>query len=135
MDKSKVPDDELMSNALGKQFRNWNDIKAHVLKRNPAAMEEWSYSKYGWNYRLKTKKAVIIYLMPCSGYFNASFVLGKKSSETALGSSISEDTRQIIDAAKIYADGRGFRLAVDTASKVADVKKLIDIKLDISGNS
>ena len=128
-DKSAAPDDEALAGALGKQFSSWAAVKGYVLAQSPAAKEEWNYSKYGWSCRIKGKKSVIIYLMPYSGYFTASFVLGRKASEEALAGNLANDIKDIISAAKVYAEGRGFRIDVKNAKVVADIKTLIDIKL------
>lgn len=128
-DKEVPPGEESLSNELGKQFASWNNIKNYVFEKCAVATEEWNFSKSGWNYRIKGKKSVIIYLMPCSGYFRASFVLGKKACEMIMATSVAPDIKKIISEAKTYAEGTGFRIDVKTAAMTADIKQLIDAKL------
>lgn len=128
-DKEAPPAEESLSKALGKQFASWNNIKNYVFEKSTTVTEEWSFSKSGWNYRIRGKKSVIIYLMPCCGYFIASFVLGKKACEMMLSSSLAPDIKKTISEAKTYAEGTGFRIDVKTAAMTAEIKKLVDAKL------
>ncbi len=128
-EKTVPPDEEALSRALGEQFATWKKIKNYILKKKAIASEEWNFSKSGWSCRIKGKKSVIIYLIPCQDYFKASFVLGKKACETVAVSSISEGIKKIVDNAKLYAEGKGFRIDVKNAGVLADIKQLIDIKL------
>lgn len=128
-DKDLQPDETALAEALGKAYQHWKSLKNHVLKGHPGAAEEWNYSRLGWNCRLKGRKSVIIYLMPCSGYFRASMVFGAKATEAALTSDISPEIKQTITEAKVYAEGRGFRVDVKNAKVATDIKKLIDLKL------
>lgn len=128
-DKEKKPGSDDLQNALGKQYGLWNELKEYVYKKYPAATEEWNVSKFGWNYRIRDSKRVIIYFMPCDDYFKVSFVLGDKASEEAVTSGISKDIQNIISSAKVYAEGRGFRIDVKNKKLIKDIKKLIDIKI------
>jgi hypothetical protein len=132
-DKTEAPDLENLSIVLGKQFDAWTKIREHVFNSSEFPVkEEWNFSKYGWNCRLKGKKSVIIYLMPCKGCFNASFVFGEKATNTALESDISNDIKNVIREARVYAEGRGFRIKVTASAMISDIRKLIDIKLSSS---
>lgn len=133
MDKTEAPNLENLSKALGKQFGAWTKIQEHVFSSSKFPVkEEWNFSKYGWNCRLKGKKSVIIYLMPCDGYFNTSLVFGEKATICALASDIDDNIKKIIREARVYAEGRGFRIKVTTSGMVPDIKKLIDIKFSTS---
>jgi hypothetical protein len=130
IDKAEAPNSESLSTALGKQFDAWTKIKEYVFSSSGFPVkEEWNFSKHGWNCRLKGKKSIIVYLMPCKGYFNASFVLGEKATNTVLERDISSDIKKVIQDAKVYAEGRGFRIKVATPAMISDIKQLIDIKL------
>jgi hypothetical protein len=130
-DKSKVPTDTELKKILGKNIVLWNDIKKYVNKKFPAAEEMWNYSgkTLGWGFRLKDSKRVIVYLTPFDGTFNVSFVYGSKAAEEAMISKVSEDIKNTIRSAKVYAEGRGFRVKVKNKKIIKDVKLLIDIKL------
>jgi hypothetical protein len=129
-EKSKQPSESELVKALGKNAVNWNDIKNYILKNSPSSLEMWNYSAaYGWSFRIKDKKRVIAYFMPYKGYFRFSMVYGEKAASEALESKISAGIKEIISSAKVYAEGRGFRIEVRNKKCVNDIKLLIDIKL------
>lgn len=129
-DKTIQPKKSELKKVLGKNAANWNDIRNYILKNSPVSLEVWSYSaSYGWNCRIKDKKRVIAYFMPYRGYFRISLVLGEKAASEALESNISAVIKEIISSAKVYAEGRGFRLEVRKKKCVKDIKYLIDLKL------
>jgi len=68
-------------------------------------------------------------MLPRENFFLVAFVFGEKATTDALGSSLSPEIKSIIETAKVYAEGRGFRIEVITEDIVGDIKKLIDIKL------
>ncbi len=129
--KDEKPDDFQLSGALGGIFTQWMEIRDYVLEVYPAAIEEWSFPgpKYGWSFRIKDKKRAIVYLLPRDGFFLTAFVFGEKATAEARKSEISQDIMQIIEMAKVYAEGRGFRIEVRNGNSANDIKKLIDIKL------
>jgi hypothetical protein len=128
-EKSKKPTEKDLSTELKEFYKPWSDLKKYVYKKYPDAAEEWNYSSFGWSYRIRDKKRVIIYLLPLSKYFKASFVFGEKATKEALVSNISEIIKDIIKSAKVYAEGRGFRIDVKDKKLIPDIKKLIDIKI------
>ena len=128
--KSKPPAKSELAEALGKSAALWSDLAKHISKGNTEAYEEWNFSKnFGWNCRIRDKKRVIVYLMPGKGIFRASMVFGAKASENALKSKICDNVKEIIKSAKVYAEGRGFRIEVNIKNVLNDIKTLIDIKL------
>ena len=129
--KSKKPDDSELSGVLGDEYKLWQDIKKFVIHRYPEATEEWNYSgkNYGWGFRLRDRKRVIIYLTPCDGFFKFAVVFGNKATDEALKSEISDDLKSIIKASKVYAEGRGIRIDVQSKNIIDDIKKMIKIKL------
>jgi hypothetical protein len=131
-DKSKKPSDNELKKALGKTSILWNEIKDYAFKSYPDASDEWSYpgKSFGWNYRIRDKKRVLAYFMPCDGFFKISLVFGDKAAKEVLASSISKEIKDLISSAKVYAEGRGFRIDVTDKKIAKDVKKLIDIKLE-----
>jgi len=129
LDKENPPADKDLRKALGNSYITWKNIQNYVNEKYPGAGEEWHFSKAGWNCRIKDNKKVIIYLMPCQGYFNASLVLGKNAVAKALAGNITDTFKQSIRAAKAYTEGTGFRLAIKTNNSLADLQALIDLKL------
>jgi hypothetical protein len=61
---------------------------------------------FGWNYRIRDKKRVLVYFMPCDGFFKISLVFGEKAAKEALVSGISKEIKDMISSAKVYTEGR-----------------------------
>jgi hypothetical protein len=130
-DKSIKPTEEGLETALGNTFNIWQNFTDFTKKQYPEVIEEWNFSgeKFGWSYRLKDKKRVLIYLLPRDKFFKVAFVFGQKATDKILQSEISESIKNEINAAKKYAEGRGIRIEIKDKSIVQDIEKLIDIKV------
>lgn len=130
-DKTKIPDEKMLSDALGEMYNFWIDIREYVFKIYPKGIEEWNHpgQKYGWSFRIKDKKRAIIYLLPRDKYFLVALVFGAKATQDAIDSNIAQHIKDIILSAKVYAEGRGFRIEIRNDILVEDIKKLIDIKM------
>jgi hypothetical protein len=128
LNKDKKPSETDLKKALGNNYETWVSIKDYVFKNCTGTFEEWNFSKYGWNYRIKDKKRAIIYMMPFENFFRVSFVLGEKASTEAMNSNLTTDTKKIISSAKVYAEGRGVIMYVKNKTDFNDVLLLIDIK-------
>ena len=130
-DKTKTPCYDDLVKVLGTTFPIWKSIDGFVRSNYPEVYEEWKYGgkNYGWGFRLRDKKRVIVYLAPCDGYFKFSMVLGEKATKEVLGSNISQDVKKIIEEAPVYAEGRGFRIEVKYMDYLNDIENLILIKI------
>ncbi len=131
LNKQNIPSNNDLMNALGYNFNSWQMIKDYVLLKYPSAIEEWNYpsDKYGWSFRIKDKKRVILYLLPREKFFKVAFVFGQKAFNTIMESQISNTIKIELDSAKKYAEGRGIRIDIINDKITNDIKELIDIKL------
>jgi len=129
LESDNMPDKMALIRALGECFPAWEQVTDYIIKHALQASDEWTFSKSGWNYRIRHNRRVIIYLMPCKGYFRASLILGKRGINEAKEALLSEPVRAAIDVAKTYAEGTGIRIDVKSEETLNDVKKLIDLKL------
>ena len=77
----------------------------------------------------KHKERIILYMTPCEGHFLASFALGEKAVQAAHEGNLPSSILKIIDSARKYAEGRGVRLKVTSASDVRQIEKLAVIKM------
>ncbi len=129
-DKSKQPTQKDLEIALSNTFGIWQAIIDFTKKQYPETNEEWNFSgeKFGWSFRLKDKKRIIIYLLPRDRFFKVAFVFGEKATDKILGDSISENIKSELNAAKKYAEGRGIRIEITDSSLMKDIEKLIEIK-------
>lgn len=130
-DKTIVPTDRDLAGRLGSTFNLWIQIKDFVFEKYPKAVAEWNYSgiKYGWNFRIKDKKRAIIYFLPRDNYFKVAFVFGQKATDFILESDISPEIKNDLEQATKYAEGRGIRIEVKDNQILANIEKLIVIKL------
>lgn len=130
-DKSIVPFESSVIRELDNTYKLWEDIIKFVYERFPKAAEEWKYpgKNYGWSFRLKDKKRIIIYMTPQKGYFITALVFGDNAYREILKSEVSEDIKENLRKAKVYIEGRGIRIEVYDIKPVNDIKRLIEIKL------
>ncbi len=131
MNSANLPSEEDLHEALSSTASLWQEITGFVFQKYPETIQEWKYpgKKFGWSYRLKDKKRVIIYLLPRDGYFMAAFVFGHKATEKIMNSTISETIKEELNKARVYAEGRGIRIEVKESTILDDIKKLIEIKI------
>jgi hypothetical protein len=129
-DKTMQPTTEMIEQALSERYSDWQNIIDFVLKHHKGAEEVWNYGKsFGWSLRIKDSKRVIVYMTPGDKKFLVSMVFGKKATEEAFAANISAKIISIIDSAKVYAEGRGFRIEIEGPEFLPDIIKLIEIKL------
>ncbi len=120
-----------MKAKLGTTFVFWNDLKKIIAAEYSPVTEEWGFTskKTGWGLRLKGEKRTILYMIPCEGYFLASFALGEKAVKAAHESDLPASVLETIDNAPKYAEGRGVRLEVRDLNDVRVVEKLAVAKM------
>lgn len=130
-DKTVTPDDRMLAKALGMTYTIWKKIAEYVIGSYPSALQEWNFpgEKYGWSFRIKDKKRAIVYLLPRDQYFLTAFVFGQKATDEIMKSNISQSIKDELNAARVYAEGRGIRIAVKNDALLKDISLLIDIKL------
>lgn len=130
--KSEIPTSVQLQEALGETYVYWQTFAEHTKKLYPEATEEWYFAseKFGWSFRIKDKKRIIIYLLPRDKFFKIAFVFDQKATDFILESSIAKSIKTELQAAKVYAEGRGIRIDIKEAKTTEDILKLIAIKID-----
>ena len=131
MDLTKKPETANLVIPLGNTFQLWKEISDFVFEKYPAAIEDWhvAVKKYGWGFRLKDKKRVIIYLSPWLGFFHVAMVFGQRATDQILNSDISANIKEELINSKVYVEGRVIRLEIHDGTFVNDIKKLVEIKI------
>ncbi|MFA6276168.1 MAG: DUF3788 family protein [Pedobacter sp.] len=129
--KNDVPTTDRLKIALGNTFELWKNVEEFTLANFPNAKVEWNFSseKFGWSFRIKDSKRVLVYLLPRDNFFKTAFVFGQKATEKILESDIAESIKTELKAAKVYAEGRGIRIEVRDNGNFIDLQKLIKIKI------
>jgi hypothetical protein len=130
--KLNKPTDGDLTEALGPTKVLWDQLLATLADQFNLIDHEWnSYSpKAGWALRLKRKKRNIVYLSPYQSCFFVSFVLGDKAIQAARQSKLPKRVIKIIDEAKRYSEGTGFKIQIKKPKDIDIVSKLTAIKLD-----
>ena len=66
---------------LGGTSRAWARLIDDLQSTHGQLIEEWNFSgkAYGWSFRLKQKKRILVHMTPCHGHFLVSFALGEKA--------------------------------------------------------
>ena len=130
-DKAAKPTEQGLEENLGCSYEIWKQIHDFVFEQYPNGIAEWNFpgKKYGWNYRIKDKKRAIIYLLPREGFFKAALIFGDKAVAKVMDSDISQPIKDALISARKYAEGRGIGLEIKDHSLVADIEKLVLIKL------
>lgn len=129
-EKKAIPDETALMSALSSVYPIWNQVKDYTLSLNPGAIEEWKFSgdNYGWSFRIKDKKRVIVYLLPRDGFFKTAFVFGQKATDQIMNSTVAKEIKDLLQSAKVYAEGRGIRIVINNEKLLGDIKKLLAIK-------
>lgn len=130
-DKAIIPTEKEVEKALCNTYPIWKTLTDFTKKMYPESTESWHFSgdKYGWSFRISDKKRVLLYLLPRDGFFKTAFVFGQKATDKISDSAITQNIKDEIQAAKVYAEGRGIRITVNDKSNLDDIKKLITIKI------
>jgi hypothetical protein len=130
-DREVPPTEETLAHALGRAAAAWFELRERVLRDCAPLTQEWAFAgpRFGWSFRLKRGKRVIVYMTPSTGHFLASFALGEKACAAARDASLPASILEAIEAAPRYAEGRGVRLPVRTKRDADAVAKVAAIKL------
>ena len=130
-DKKIMPVEADLLVALGNTYEIWQAITGYVHLKYPAAIDMWNYSgdKYGWSFRIKDKKRVIVYLSPRDKFFKVIMIFGQKATDSIMESQVSESIKSELASAKVYVEGRGISLDILNDAILNDLKTLIDIKI------
>lgn len=130
-DKGATPTPGAVADKLGATYPLWQHIAVYVHSKIPGALEEWNYGgvKYGWSFRIKDKKRVVVYLLPREGFFKVAMVFGQKAVDMVMSADIAGSIKTELANAKPYAEGRGIRIDVKSKKLLRDITRLIDIKM------
>ncbi len=130
-DKTKLPQQSELANALGPVCPLWEEIKHQLVSQFEQLTEEWVFSgkNYGWALRLKHKKRAILYLTPCKNSCIAGFVLGEKAVLSILQSSLPQHIKNEVSQSQKYVKGRAFRMKIQSMEDVRVITQVAQIKM------
>ena len=130
-DKAHPPSPADLDAMLGRAAALWRRLVDEVQLAHGPLEELWNFAgpKFGWSLRLKDRKRVVVYLTPVQGHFLVGLVLGERAVAAAQASDLAPAVLRQIDEARRYAEGRGVRLAVRTGAELADVLRLVKLRM------
>jgi hypothetical protein len=130
-DKSAQPTEQELENALGESYHNWVKLRNHLTTSLPQPGEEWNYpgKKYGWSFRMRSKKRNIIYFIPGNGFFKIALVFGDKAVNKIMESDLPDSIKSDLREARKYVEGRGISLDVKDQEILPTIIRLAEFKL------
>jgi hypothetical protein len=125
----RSPTDEELGVALGRSRAAWERLRQFLLD-NYGLDGEWVYygAKSGWVLRYRKGGKALTTLSPFKGYFKVQIVLGKADYAKARDAELTPDTREAIEAAHPYHDGRWLFPKIKSLKDLDDITKLLLIK-------
>jgi Protein of unknown function (DUF3788) len=129
--KSGAPSAAALARTLADTKPLWEELITHVETIYAPVVSEWKPSRtspLGF-LRLIRKKRTILYLLPRDGHFLTAFVFGEKATAAVRASDLPAAVVTALNAARVYAEGRGIRLETRTPQDLATMKKLAGIKM------
>lgn len=131
LDRGSPPSERSLEAVLGRSNGLWVRLRASLSAEFTPLQEKWSFSgkSHGWILQLRQKKRTVLYMVPCPGYFVASFALGESACQATQQSGLPSQVLEIIRQAPKYPEGRGVRLEVRDEKDLANVEKLASIKM------
>lgn len=131
LDRGSPPSERELKATLGKASGLWVELRADLSSEFAPLNGKWSFSgkSHGWLLQLRHKRRTVVYMVPCPGYFVASFALGEKVCQAAQESGLPERVLEIIQHAPKYPEGRGVRLEVRNKKDLANVEAVASIKM------
>jgi hypothetical protein len=129
-DAGSPPTERSLAAVLGRARASWTRLRAALQAAHGPLTEEWYFAgkAFGWSFRLRQGKRVLVYMLPCRSHFLASFALGEAACRAARTAGLSAPILALLDAAPKYAEGRGVRITVRTRQHVDAVLQLAALK-------
>ena len=128
-DGNRAPREEELGAALGRSRAAWKRLRVFLLE-NYGLDGEWVFygRKSGWVLRYRKGGKALTTLSPYNGYFTVQIVLGRADYEKAKESVLRRETREAIETAHPYHDGRWLFPEVRSLKDLDDVTTLLLVK-------
>ena len=133
MEKSVQPRLSDVEQTLPDSFPYWQEFINYITSNYPDVKEEWTHSgkNYGWSFRLRNKKRVVMYFSPIEDGLRVAFALGQAATDAVLVHPLIpvEIKKELLET-KVYREGRGLRIKINQQDLIPVVKEIIKIKMD-----
>ena len=129
-EKADRPDDDALSDALGRSYDRWRELVAHVAEAYPDAVLAWKHygPKHGWQLKIQQKRRALLYLVPQEKAFLAGMALREAAFPALRTAGLSRALVREIETAKPYLEGYPARVTVRLKRDVDIVEKLLAVK-------
>lgn len=130
-DKSQQPSSDDLSAVLGNAAPLLQEIEDYLKAGNHSPGRDWKFygKAAGWTVAIRAKKRNVFHLLPHEGSFTVVFTFGKRAVEASEEVGLPESISNLIANARVYAEGRSFRVGVSSQSDVTGILKLVRVKL------
>ena len=127
----KDPSDAALARSLGPPKPLWDDLVRYIETAHGPIIHKWMPARTSslGMLRLLRKQRTILYLIPQENYFLTAFVFGERATAAIRQSSVPSEVIALLNAARVYAEGRGIRLKTRTPNDVTTMQTLAAIKL------
>ncbi len=131
LDRGSPPSERELEAVLDKASGLWVDLRTDLSSEFAPLNGKWGFSgkSRGWILQLRHRRRTVLYMVPCPGYFVASFALSEKVCQAARRSGLPARVLEIIQHAPKYPEGRGVRLEVRNKKDLVHVEALASIKM------
>jgi hypothetical protein len=128
--KEIVPSDEDLKDVLKSSFDTFNNLVSYLENEYGSLKKEWKFysKKAGWTLRISGEKRNLLFISPNDDYFIATVNMSVKVSKIALDSDISDNTKNLIKQAKIYAEGTGILIEIRNEEDLEDIKTILNVR-------
>ena len=128
-DPASRPAEAELQPVLGDMWEVWKKYLDFLQEQYSPITHEWKLMKSGWILLPKQKARTICYLFAGNAEFTVAFVLGEKAVKAARQSQLPASVLESIEAARPYAEGRGFQVRVVEKQDLATLEELTKLKL------
>ena len=128
-DKTQPPTAEEVREALAGALPLWSDLLRLISELYGVEGEMRFYGRsYGWALRFRKSGKALLSLYPGSGTFTAQVVLSRAQAETAMGLALGQKTREVLESAHEYPEGRWLFVPVESDEDARDIQQLLALK-------
>ena len=128
-DRNHQPTRDEILREIGSSRGAWESLEATITQNYRVKTDFGFYGKnYGWAQRFRKGGKALISLYPRQNGFTVQVVLDETGIQKALEAGLGENTRQAIESANPYPEGRWLFIRIETGEDLADVRRLLEIK-------
>ncbi|MBN1779697.1 DUF3788 family protein [bacterium] len=129
-DSNIYPDDDVLSQTLGKVKPVWDGFTGFIREAHPAYVTEWRYYKDGWSWLFKVtlKKNTICWVSVFPGKFKTTFYFGDKAEPVIVASPLGQEYKDMFLNGKRYGKIRAITVEIRKSRDLDTTKFLMDIK-------